>query len=96
MRIQIVTFGVTSPNFDAVNVSDAIWSTLLYASETWVLNAETEGRITSLEMWRYRRMLKIYTPYTSKWWRHFTRLECKTTAHKSDKISADTSTSLYS
>ena len=34
-------------------------STLLYASETWVLNAETEGRIRSLEMWIYRRMLKI-------------------------------------
>ena len=34
-------------------------STLLYASETWVLNAETEARIRSLEMWIYRRMLKI-------------------------------------
>ena len=28
-----------------------ILSTLLYASETWVLNAETEARIRSLEMW---------------------------------------------
>ena len=36
-----------------------ILSTLLCASETWVLNAETEGRIRSLEMWIYRRMLKI-------------------------------------
>ena len=36
-----------------------ILSTLLYASETWVLNAETEGRIKSLEMWIYRRMLKV-------------------------------------
>ena len=36
-----------------------ILSTLLYASETWVLNAETEARIRSLEMWIYRRMLKI-------------------------------------
>ena len=36
-----------------------ILSTLLYASETWVLNTETEGRIRSLEMWIYRRMLKI-------------------------------------
>ena len=34
-------------------------STLLYTSESWVLNAETEGRIRSLEMWIYRRMLKI-------------------------------------
>ena len=37
----------------------AILSTLLYASETWVLNAETEGRIRSLKMWIYRRLLKI-------------------------------------
>ena len=36
-----------------------ILSTLLYASETWVLNAETEGLTRSLEMWIYRRMLKI-------------------------------------
>ena len=36
-----------------------ILSTLLYASEAWVLNAETAGRIRSLEMWIYRRMLKI-------------------------------------
>ena len=36
-----------------------ILSTLLYASETWVLNAETEGRSSSLEMYIYRRMLKI-------------------------------------
>ena len=34
-------------------------ATLLYASETWVLNAETEERIRSLKMWIYRRMLKI-------------------------------------
>ena len=32
-------------------------TTLLYASETWVLKAETEGRINSLEI--HRRMLKI-------------------------------------
>ena len=37
-----------------------ILSTLLYASKTWVLNAGTEGRIRSLEMWLHRRMLKIY------------------------------------
>ena len=36
-----------------------ILSTLLCASETWVLNAETEGNIRSLEMWIYRRMFKI-------------------------------------
>ena len=36
-----------------------ILSTLLYASETLVLNTETEGRVRSLEIWIYRRMLKI-------------------------------------
>ena len=36
-----------------------ILSTLLYASETLVLNTEIEGRVRSLEMWIYRRMLKI-------------------------------------
>ena len=36
-----------------------ILSTLLYASETWVSNIETEGSITSLEMWIHRRMLRI-------------------------------------
>ena len=36
-----------------------ILSTSLYDSETWVLNAATEGRIRSLEMWIYIRMLKI-------------------------------------
>ena len=28
-------------------------------------NAETEGRIRSLEMWIYRRMLKIYQQHIS-------------------------------
>ena len=36
-----------------------ILSTLLYASETLVLNTETKGRVRSLEIWIYRRMLKI-------------------------------------
>ena len=37
-----------------------ILSILFYASVTWVLNAETEGRIRSLEMGFFsRRMLKI-------------------------------------
>ena len=36
-----------------------ILSTLLYASETWVMGAEMEDRIRSLEMWIYRRMMRI-------------------------------------
>ena len=42
-----------------------ILSILLYASETWVLNVETEERIRSLEMWIYRRMFKIYQQHIS-------------------------------
>ena len=44
-----------------VRCYNIILSTLLYASETWVLNAETEWRIRSLEMWIYRRILKYHT-----------------------------------
>jgi len=36
-----------------------ILSTLLYASETWVISAEVESKIRSLEMWIYRRMMRI-------------------------------------
>lgn len=34
-------------------------ASLLYGAETWTLNAAMENRIRSLEMWLYRRMLKI-------------------------------------
>ena len=44
-----------------VRCYNIILSALLYASETWALNAETEWRIRSLEMWIYRRMLKYHT-----------------------------------
>ena len=41
-------------------------STLLYASETWTLNADTCKKINSFEMWMYRKMLKIsYTSHTT-------------------------------
>ena len=46
-RMRLVKFYILSTFF------------LLYASEIWVLNAETEERIRSLEMWIYRRMLKM-------------------------------------
>ena len=36
-----------------------VLSTFLYASESWTLNKELEGRIEALEMWIYRRLLKI-------------------------------------
>ncbi|GFS04911.1 endonuclease-reverse transcriptase [Elysia marginata] len=36
-----------------------VWSTFLYASETWTLNKNTEKRIEAMEMWIYRRMQRI-------------------------------------
>ena len=43
-----------------------VLSTLLYASETWTLNADTCKKINSFEMWMYRKMLKIsYTSHTT-------------------------------
>jgi len=39
-----------------------IWSVLLYGSESWTISAEMKNRLASMEMWCYRRMLKI--PWT--------------------------------
>ena len=36
-----------------------VMSTLLYAAETWTMNSDLCRRINALEMWIYRRMLKI-------------------------------------
>ena len=36
-----------------------VMSTFLYASETWTLSKETEDKIEALEMWCYRRMMRI-------------------------------------
>ena len=36
-----------------------VWSVLLYGAETWTISKAMENRITSLEMWIYRRMMKI-------------------------------------
>ena len=43
-----------------------ILSTVTYACETWSISHQMEKRITSLEMWLYRRILKIsYASHTS-------------------------------
>ena len=43
-----------------------VLSTFLYASESWTLNKQIEDRINALEMWIYRRMLKVsYTDRVS-------------------------------
>ena len=36
-----------------------IWSTLLYGAETWTLTKVTSDKPEALEMWLYRRMLRI-------------------------------------
>ena len=36
-----------------------IWSTLLYGGETWTLTKVTSDKLEALEMWLYRRMLRI-------------------------------------
>ena len=36
-----------------------VWSTFLYGCEAWNISKEMERRIEALEMWLYRRMLKI-------------------------------------
>lgn len=41
-----------------------IWTALLYCSETWTINKRSEDKLQSLEMWVFRRILKI--PWTDK------------------------------
>ena len=36
-----------------------VWSTALYASETWTLRKENRRRIEAFEMWTWRKMMKI-------------------------------------
>ena len=40
-------------------VWSVLLSVLLYGAETWTINKAMENRITSFEMWIYRRMMKI-------------------------------------
>ncbi|CAH2217516.1 jg340 [Pararge aegeria aegeria] len=35
------------------------WPVVLYGSESWTLKADTQKRLEALEMWCYRRMLRI-------------------------------------
>ena len=36
-----------------------VWSTLLYGCEAWTLSREMERRLEAMEMWCWRRMLKV-------------------------------------
>ena len=40
-------------------VKTYVWSTLLYGCETWTVSKEMEGRLEAMEMWCWRRMLKV-------------------------------------
>ena len=40
-------------------IKTVIWSTALYAAETWMLKKEETRRLNALEMWLWRRMEKI-------------------------------------
>ncbi|CAG9833218.1 unnamed protein product [Diabrotica balteata] len=43
-----------------------VWSTLLYAVETWTLKTSTVNKLEAFKMWIYRRILKIsWTSHTS-------------------------------
>lgn len=36
-----------------------VWSTSLYGFESWTINKEIEKRLEELEIWCWRRMLKV-------------------------------------
>ena len=36
-----------------------VWSTLMYGSESWTLNREMKSKLKAVEMWFYRRMLRV-------------------------------------
>jgi len=43
-----------------------IWSVLLYGSESWTISAEMKKKLEAMEMWCYRRMLKVsWTEFVS-------------------------------
>ena len=41
-----------------------IWSTLLYGSETWTVGGKMQEKLEAVEMWMWRRILKI--PWTAR------------------------------
>ena len=40
-------------------VNSYVWSILLYGCETWTISKNIEEKLKSLELWFFRRMLKI-------------------------------------
>lgn len=45
-------------------VKTYVWSTLLYGVETWTISTEMMKRLEAMEMWLWRRMMKI--PWTAR------------------------------
>ena len=56
---DVLTSKSVSLNTRKCLVQCYVLSTFLYASESWTLNKELKGIIEALEMWIYRRLLKI-------------------------------------
>ena len=56
---NILTSTQTQPSTKLRVLKCYIHSALLYGSETWTLNKNTEKRIEAFEMWTFRRMAKI-------------------------------------
>lgn len=57
-----------------------IFSTLLYGSEGWTLDATTEKKLDAFEMYLYRRMLRI------SWVQRITNLEVLERMEKSKEL----------
>ena len=55
----MVTNRAISINLRKRFIKAYVWSTLTYGCEAWTINKEMERRIEAMEMWCYRRMLKI-------------------------------------
>ena len=40
-------------------VKTLVWTVLAYGAESWILMVRDERKITSMEMWLWRRMMRI-------------------------------------
>ena len=61
---HLLTNSHISTNTRKRAVKTFVWSTLLYAAETWTISKTMEKRIEAMEMWCWRRVLKI--PWTAR------------------------------
>ena len=47
-------------------VKTLVWTVLSYGSEVWTLKMQDERKITSMEMWLWRRTMRIYISWMEK------------------------------